>query len=195
MSGSHTVTRPLQSYAKYERAMRADPAGPSWCFALVDYGQKPRNSCRLECSEFQITRTYAMLASPGRLEAKLENIVFSDVAPQHRTLSYTIVESGHAEGDTEWKRAYVEGVRSWEEPPPQPGDTTVLCKKHTVQAGYAPAMPLKPLLSFAEKVERRTQRNAREKARMQRKLQALQGELVDGSDSSSSSDASSSRCC
>ena len=71
------------------------------------------------------------------------------------------METHHDDGDLAWKRACMEGVRSWEQPlPPQPGDTTVLCKKHVAQESFAPPTPLKPLLSFAEKVES----NAKEKA-------------------------------
>lgn len=110
-------------------AMRADPAGPKWHFKIVDCGKhKQRVAKHLQTSDFQITKTYSLIMSPpapGRNLPILHNTIFTDCEVSGLSCSFTIHNETAVEPQ-EWLRAYMSGPRSWEIPPPAPGDSTVI---------------------------------------------------------------------
>ena len=102
------------------------------------------------------------------------------------------VTTERCENPAQWQRAYMEGPRSWELDPPDPGATTVLCRKHTAQKHKQPSADIRPVRSFHEKVTARARKAAKAKQRLLSKLAALQGDQEQSADSSSSSADSSS---
>ena len=95
-----------------------------------------------------------------------------------------------SEADVAWLRAYMEGPRSWDLPPPDPSSATVLCRKYEAQK-HRQNPAFRPIRTFHEKVLARAQKAAKDKKRLLRKLEAFRGDPVDASSSSSSSSSSS----
>ena len=121
-------------------------------------------------------------------------MVFSDIAiPAEGAMSYQI-QMHTREEPLEWKRSYLEGEKTWELEPPNPGDTTQLCRKHESQKARPPPDGLRPVKTFHERVQSKARRAARDKVRLQRQLLALRGEASpqdEGGTSGSDSDSSS----
>ena len=149
----------------------------------------------------RITRTSALVAlKPARLSRKpvVYNLVFTDMQQPRESLAYEISTQAR-EGNLEWKRAYFEGEKTWEMPPPDPSDTTQLSRRHEEQKMYPPRGDLKPVRSFEERVQAKARRAPRNKVQLQRQTAALRGAPAldendrKASDSSSSSSTDSSK--
>ena len=187
----HTIQQLLEAFQDGgRRAMKRDPQGPQWMSSLVDFGQYRATEVGvLRSSEMRITRTYALVAlKPARLSRKpvIYNLVFTDMQQPRESLAYEISTQAR-EGNLEWKRAYFEGEKTWEMPPPDPSDTTQLSRRHEEQKMYPPRGDLKPVRSFEERVQAKARRAARNKVRLQRQTAALRGiPALDENDSSSS---------
>ena len=139
-----------------EAAMRRDPRGPRWKCKLVDFGRyRQQTSQFVRSTEFKISRTYCLLAEPS---------------------CHYDVEEVHHEEAVEWKKSFFEGSETWEEPPPDIGDTTVLCKRLKDQARKPPRQGLRFMRTFAERAQAWAKKTLKDGARLRRRLEALQGE-------------------
>ena len=178
-----------------QRSAEADPRGPRWKCKLVDFGRyRQQTSQFVRSTEFKITRTYCLLAEPpasGRERPVLRNRVFSDLEQEHVPSCHYNVEEVQHEEAVEWKKSFFEGSKTWEEPPPDIGDTTVLCKRLKDQAHKPPRQGLRPMRTFAERAQARAKKTLKDGARLRRRLEALQGEPREEVPSSSSSSSSS----
>ncbi|CAJ1426258.1 unnamed protein product [Effrenium voratum] len=204
--GRYALKKPIHSLdhlltafkAGADEAMALDPEGPRWLCEKVDFGTHRASEVRLFVSTgFKITRTYCMMALKPASRAKkpvVHNLVFPDIAiPAEGAMSYQI-QMHTREEPLEWKRSYLEGEKTWELEPPNPGDTTQLCRKHESQKARPPPDGLRPVKTFHERVQSKARRAARDKVRLQRQLLALRGEASpqdEGGTSSSDSDSSS----
>ena len=204
--GRYALKKPIHSLdhlltafkAGADEAMALDPEGPRWLCEKVDFGTHRASEVGLFVSTgFKITRTYCMMALKPASRAKkpvVHNLVFSDIAiPAEGAMSYQI-QMHTREEPLEWKRSYLEGEKTWELEPPNPGDTTQLCRKHESQKARPPPDGLRPVKTFHERVQSKARRAARDKVRLQRQLLALRGEASpqdEGGTSSSDSDSSS----
>ena len=174
-------------------AMKSNPQGPRWFFKAIDYGEFKKNEqATVTSSDFKITKTYALAIKPGRNNPLLYNLVYSDCAMQNPSCFYNIVTE-RTETLERWKRAYMEGPRSWELEPPDPGDETILCKKFKAQK-HKESRLFKPVKTFHDKAMARARKAAKDKVRvrLEQRLQTLKGEECEHETSSSSSSSSSS---
>ena len=186
-----------------DRSASLDPEGPSWHVGLVEFPQyKPDRVNTLGVHDFKISRTYSLTLKPTNMGAFLPafyNNVFSDSPPSTKML--TIRKITEIRAQVEWKPAYYEGEREWEQEGPKPGDDNVLVRKRADQKHLRSAV--RPIKSFEEKVANLQQKAEKDKLRLIRKMAALkksaglaaddetEGDNAD-SDSISSSGSSSS---
>ena len=196
-------TKPIHNVQSLLQAMKAgaskmvknDPHGPKWKCHLVDFGQyRQTTATYAHSAALKITRTYCLVCKPpvGRLPyARLLNRIFTDV-PEIPAMSILYDVERVEQEAVEWKKAFYEGSKSWEEPPPDIGDTTVLCRRLAAQKDRQPPVGMYPCKTFAEKVAAKSRKILKDKARVQRQLQALQGNLLEDESSSSSTSTSSS---
>eukprot|EP00438_Fugacium_kawagutii_P003187 Skav218032 [mRNA] locus=scaffold214:344617:345603:+ [translate_table: standard] len=123
-------------------AMRRDPHGPRWLLKIVDYGRhKPTTTKHLHSTDFQITKTYSLIMTPpapGRTRPIVHNTIFTDCSPAGLASCSIQVQEEQATEPVEWLRAYMSGPKTWELPPPNPGDVTQLCRKREAQQHKAP---------------------------------------------------------
>ena len=178
-------------------AMKRDPRGPVWKCKLVEFGQyRQPVSHYVRSTEFKITRTYCLIVRPparGRENPILENRVFSDVSADGQPSCSYEVEALERPDDVEWKRSFFEGSKTWEEPPPDIGDTTVLTKRMDAQHHRPCPRNLQPLRTFEERVHRKARKALRDQARLRRQLSAHAGaEAPETASNSSSSSTDSS---
>lgn len=174
--------------------MRNDPEGPTWKCSLIDFGKfRQQKTNYLRSSDFKITRTYCLLAKPPRLATgacRLQNSVYSDLDPGS-ACQYDLVQHEHPE-PVEWKKSFFEGHKTWEDPPPDIGEVTVLHRRHESQKHKKGDGRLHPVKTFQDRVRAKALRTIKERARVQRKLAALSGDKMASDAKSSDSDSSSS---
>ncbi|CAJ1379929.1 unnamed protein product [Effrenium voratum] len=183
--GRYALKKPIHSLdhlltafkAGADEAMALDPEGPRWLCEKVDFGTHRASEVGLFVSTgFKITRTYCMMALKPASRAKkpvVHNLVFSDIAiPAEGAMSYQI-QMHTREEPLEWKRSYLEGEKTWELEPPNPGDTTQLCRKHESQKARPPPDGLRPVKTFHERVQSKARRAARDKALVEDRMLSL----------------------
>ena len=202
--GEQALRRPVLSVqnlheaisAGADAAMKRDPQGPLWKCRVVDFGQYRQQTSRyVRTEDFKITRTYCLIARPpatNRANPILENRTFSDMpADGSPSCSYRIEEVEHPD-EVPWKLSFYEGAKTWEEPPPDIGDETVLTRKREAQKHRPCPTDMKPLRSFQDRVNAKARKAVRDQARLRRQLAALSGPADTVSDDSSSDSSSSS---
>lgn len=100
-----------------------DPVGPKWLVKKIVYPtHKAAHRHFLFSKSLMITRTYALDAEPylGRLphiNPALFNRVFADCV-QRTKLTDCKLETLFAETPKLWRKAFYDGVKDWEEEPP-----------------------------------------------------------------------------
>ena len=174
-------------------AKRHDPRGPKWNVQLVDFGEhRALQQQWVQPSDFKVTRTYCWTwkLPYGQLpNCRLYNHVFSDNS-EGTLMSYDVRFFDHPAA-VAWKRAYLEGEQSWQQPPPDIGEETVLVRREKDQQQHPSPPGLQPVRTFEERVASRSRKAIRDKSRLKRQLEALAGP-TEALESSSSSDSSSS---